>query len=208
MLTKNAPRFELKAASDGSFEGYASIFGEVDSYGEATDRGSFKSSLSARMPKMLWQHDQKRPIGKFTGAAEDSRGLYVKGSLLLSVQDGRDAKEHIDAGTVDGLSIGYFVKGDRVDQETNVRHLTNIDLQEVSVVTFPAGPSARITSLKSMELDELEAALRDGTLQRLSNRDAKRFISAWRQMNRTEDADEVPQPTPNELAAFFAACKA
>lgn len=203
MLTKNAPRFELKASTDGAFEGYASIFGEVDSYGEATDPGSFKASLSGRMPKMLWQHDQKRPIGTFTGASEDSRGLHVRGKLLLSVQDGRDAKEHIDAGTVDGLSIGYDAKGDTFDQKTGVRHLTSIDLHEVSVVTFPAGPSARITSLKAMELDELEDALRNGTLQRLSNRDAKRFVSAWRKMNSTEDFDDNSE----QLAALAAQIK-
>jgi uncharacterized protein len=208
MLTKDQKftGFELKAASDGTFEGYGSVFHEVDSYQEATEPGSFAKSIgSGRMPKMLWQHDQTRPIGTFSAVAEDSKGLHVRGKLLLSVPDGQHAKEHIDAGTVDGLSIGYNVKADRYDQKTGVRHLTEIDLHEISVVTFPAGPSARITSLKSIALEDLEDALRAGELPRLSNRDAKRFISAWRRMNAEEPQDDLPNP--DELAAFFAACK-
>lgn len=198
--------FELKAASDGSFEGYASVFGETDSYGEATDPGSFVDSLasikaSGRPLPLLWQHNPANPIGTFNALAEDSKGLHVKGRLLLDVQQAREAKTLIDARAVSGLSIGYMVRGDRIDKATGVRHLTNVDLQEISAVTFPAGPGARITSIKSMSLEDLEDSLRDGSLPPLSNREAKKFMAAWRAMQRQDDPDE---PNTEQLAKLAA----
>lgn len=207
--TLDSSAFEFKSSQDGSFEGYASVFSEVDSYKQATDPGSFTESLSrikesGRPLPLLWQHDTTKPIGTFTDLAEDSKGLHVKGKLLLDVQQGREAKSLIEAGAVSGLSIGYFVKGERFDQKTGVLHLTNIDLVEISAVTMPAGPGARITSIKSLTPDEVYDALRDGTLPRLSNREAKKFMAAWRALERD---DEPEAPNPEQLATLAAQMK-
>src|SRR5205085_3645991 len=105
---------EVKASGeDGTIEGYGSIFGNVDSYGEMVMPGAFAASLveagrKGRSIKMLWQHDPDRPVGVWDDLAEDKKGLYVKGRLLIDESaQAREAYGLIKAGAVDGLSIGY-----------------------------------------------------------------------------------------------------
>lgn len=150
--------FALKIKSvgeDGTIEGYGSVFGVEDSYGDVVAKGAFKSSLAEHksedtMPAMLWQHDPSEPIGVWTSMSEDTNGLAVKGQLALDTDLGKRAHALLKLGALNGLSIGFMTKKFQRDNKTNVRTLTEIDLWEVSLVTFPANGKARVTSVKSL----------------------------------------------------------
>lgn len=141
---------------DGSFSGYASVFNTVDLHTEQVAPGAFTKSLQRwrsqqQMPKMLWQHDPKTPIGIWQDIREDGYGLLVKGKLLLDIQQGREAYTLLKSGVVDGLSIGYdVIKAQRQDQR---RILQEIELHEISLVTFAANPAARVTACKQAKVN-------------------------------------------------------
>lgn len=150
--------------SDGAvIEGYASLFGQSDQGGDVVQKGAYAGSLAqlgeqARSVKMLWQHDPSLPIGVWDEVREDSRGLYVRGRLLDRVEKGREAVALIEAGAIDGLSIGYrTVKAAKTDK--GQRLLTELELWEVSLVTFPMLPSARVAA--KGEAPGTEAAMRE-----------------------------------------------
>jgi len=157
---------DLKVTDGACIEGYASYFGDADQGGDVVQKGAYAASLKAlaadgRQVKMLWQHDPAQPIGIWDEVREDARGLYVKGRLLESVGRGREAAALIAAGAIDGLSIGYrTVKAAKNDK--GQRLLQELELWEVSLVTFPMLPSARVgakgESLISADLRELAAA--------------------------------------------------
>lgn len=151
----------LKATPEGVIEGYASRFGEVDKGNDTIERGAYSKTLeTGRRVKMLWQHDPDSPIGVWDEAKEDETGLFVRGRILTDVQKGREAISLIEAGAVDGMSIGYrTVKADR--RSDGVRSLKELDLWEVSLVTFPMQESARIDTIKAAEMSrrEMEALL-------------------------------------------------
>ena len=134
--------------SDGAvIEGYASLFGQSDQGGDVVQKGAYAGSLAqlgaqARSVKMLWQHDPALPIGVWDEVREDSRGLYVRGRLLDRVEKGREAVALIEAGAIDGLSIGYRTK--RSEKAQSGRLLHEIELWEVSLVTFPMLQEARV----------------------------------------------------------------
>ena len=161
--------FTLKAMDDsGQIEGYGSIFGNVHADGHRVMPGAFAQSLLAfiskgRMPKMLWQHDQAQPIGIWEDVIEDDQGLRVKGRLLLQTPQGRTAYELLKADALDGLSIGYRLKDSKFNQDDRCLDLLEIDLHEISLVTFPANEEAGVTHIKSkpQTLRAFEAALRD-----------------------------------------------
>lgn len=142
---------EIKATAEGIIEGYGSVFGNVDSYGDIVLPGAFDATLrsAARLPAMLWQHDQSEPIGVWTSMREDARGLVVKGQLALGTQRGREALELIQLGALTGLSIGYRTVKSSYDEQSGIRSLSELELWEVSPVTFPANDAARITGAKS-----------------------------------------------------------
>lgn len=142
---------EVKADGAGKIEGYASRFGEKDQGGDIVAKGAFGMSLqSGRKPKMLWQHDPSQPIGVWDEVAEDDTGLYVKGRLLMDVAKGKEVASLIDAGAIDGMSIGYrTVDADRADDGARV--LKQLELWEVSLVTFPMLTSARVSAAKAAE---------------------------------------------------------
>lgn len=149
---------------DGTLiEGYASLFGECDQGGDVVGKGAYARSLTdiaakGRNVKMLWQHDPAQPIGVWDEVREDAKGLWVKGRLLDTTQKGREAASLIAAGAIDGLSIGYrTVKATKNDK--GQRLLTELELWEVSLVTFPMLPSARVAA-KSEALDADDAAMR------------------------------------------------
>ncbi|HKK35351.1 MAG TPA: HK97 family phage prohead protease [Paracoccaceae bacterium] len=156
-------------AEDGVLEGYASFFGAEDQGGDVVSPGAFAKSLAAlkaagRSVKLLWQHDPAEPIGVWDLVSEDARGLRVKGRLLAEVARGAEALALLRAGAVDGLSIGYrVVKAAR--RPEGGRLLTEIELWEVSLVTFPMLPEARASAAgepgprSAAGEDEGEAAL-------------------------------------------------
>jgi HK97 family phage prohead protease len=164
MEVKHLPLdIEVKAdGEEGEFTGYGSVFEVVDSQGDKITKGAFTSSLVKRMPKMLWQHDLGEPIGKWTEAREDSKGLYLRGKLSLGTTRGRDAYALMKDGALDGLSIGYRVPSGGAAREGNMRVLKEIDLWEVSLVTIPALSVAMVDGIKSGDFDEesLEELLR------------------------------------------------
>ena len=140
----------LSVSEDAVIEGYASLFGQVDQGSDVVQRGAYQSSLdglvkAGQRVKMLWQHDPAQPIGIWDEVREDNRGLWVKGRLLESTQKGREAAELIRAGAMDGLSIGYRTKR-AVKNDKGQRVLTELELWEVSLVTFPMLPSARVAA--------------------------------------------------------------
>jgi len=151
-----------------SFVGYGAYFDNVDAYGDKIVKGAFAASLARHKeagttPLMLLNHEAFRmPIGVWKSLSEDDSGLLVEGDLI-DTTSGRDAYVAMKAGAITGLSIGFMCKGYEIDG--NNRTITEADLLEVSVVTFPANDRARVTSVKSkqenetMTDDELKIAL-------------------------------------------------
>lgn len=184
---------EVKLAADPAagmkFSGYGAVFGNIDSYGDVIQPGAFADSLAAasktgNWPAMLSQHggygmtaDDMTPIGIWTGMAEDGVGLMVEGQLA-DTQRGRDAytllKMKVDGKSrpaLNGLSIGYVAKEwvARSKPDEPRRTLKKIDLYEVSLVTFPANPKARIAQVKSgagLTVTDAEKALREAGFSR------------------------------------------
>ncbi|KAB2849259.1 MAG: HK97 family phage prohead protease [Hyphomicrobiaceae bacterium] len=145
--------------ADGTFAGYASLFGKEDLGRDVVAPGAFAKSLAARGAigiKLLFQHDPNEPIGVWLDIREDARGLYAKGRLMPDVARAREVLALMRAGAVDGLSIGFkTVKGKR-DPRTGIRRLAEVDLWEISVVTFPMQPEARVACVKARRPTERE----------------------------------------------------
>jgi len=154
--------------TDGVFEGYASLFGEADLGKDVVMPGAFRDSLRKRgaaQVRLLWQHDPAQPIGRWLSIAEDLRGLRVRGRLNLAVSQARDIHALMRDGAVDGLSIGFRVERARAERPTGLRRLERLDLWEISVVTFPMLPGARVETVKQ-QAPTLAAHIR-GTAARL-----------------------------------------
>jgi HK97 family phage prohead protease len=164
------------SVTDGTvIEGYASLFGRRDQGGDVVSPGAYGRSLKAMAEaggrvKMLWQHDPAEPIGVWDEVREDAKGLWVKGRLLTDVARAREAAALIAAGAIDGLSIGYrTVKATKDDRGR--RSLDELELWEVSLVTFPMLPDARVgakgETSEAALMRDLAAVLR-GARQRLA----------------------------------------
>jgi len=152
----------------GTFEGYGSVFGNKDLGNDVIEAGAFAKSLKKRKPqnvKLLYQHKSDMPIGVFDEIREDEHGLVVKGRLALKTQAGAEAYELLKMGALDGLSIGFRVNPKEVsyDKRGNKRIIKEVDLMEVSLVTFPMNPQATVRSVKGEQysIREWENGLRD-----------------------------------------------
>jgi HK97 family phage prohead protease len=176
---------ELKSDDEGMVEGYGSVFGGVDSYGDTIEPGAFASSIAKRKPKMLWQHRMDKPIGVWDEVIEDGKGLRLKGRIA-DIELGREARQLIQMGAMDGLSIGYRTLQD--EMRGNNRILKQVDLWEVSFVTIPADAAATVTGIKSIATErDCEDALRD---MGFSRREAKAFVArGWGGIRNLRDAD-------------------
>ncbi len=174
--TKRAPLAVEEVEIDGSFSGYASIFGLPDLGNDVIECGAFTRALRQRGVsgvRMLWQHEAAEPIGVWTQIREDARGLYVEGRLAKGVARAREALELMRSGGLDGLSIGFRTVKARKDAWTGLRHIMEADLWEISVVTFPMLPQARVTGVKAAlpTIREFERWLtRDAGLSRTAAR--------------------------------------
>ncbi len=198
-LLRISSPIEFKRASDaadGTVQGYASTFGgEPDSYGDVIAPGAFTASLARHKaegtaPLMLWGHDSDRPIGRWTEFAQDEIGLPVKGGFNLDTVAGRDARAHVKAGDLGGLSIGYVIEpGGSKPGPHGTRILTALDLKEISIVGFPANRRARVTGVKSFgSRAELESILRE----HLPARAVKKLLSGgWPAMSADDDEPEA-----------------
>ena len=203
---------ELKAYHDddddenkGQFEGYASVFGNKDLGNDVVVAGAFRKSIrakGARKIKMLFQHDTKEPIGVYTQIKEDGNGLFVKGQLAMNTQKGREVYELMKMGAIDGLSVGYRVdaKGYNYDERGKKRYLKEVDLMEISAVTFPMNPKARVNSVKAEErtVRDWETFFRDES--GLSRSESKVAASAvFKALDQREVGDEQ-QGVMNSIA--------
>ncbi len=150
---------ELTVRDGTVIEGYASLFGQEDRGGDVVERGAYAASLKSlalggRKVRMLWQHDPSEPIGVWDEVREDERGLYVKGRLLADVARAREAAALLEAGAIEGLSIGYRTKRSKKD-DAGRRRLVELELWEVSLVTFPMLPDARVGAKGETPDDDL-----------------------------------------------------
>jgi len=189
---------ELKADDAGLVEGYGSVFGGLDSYGDTIEPGAFASSIAKRKPKMLWQHRMDKPIGVWDEVAEDGKGLRLKGRIA-DTELGKEARQLIKMGAMDGLSIGYRTLRD--EMRGNARILKEVDLWEVSFVTIPADAAATVTGLKSMATErDCEDALRE---MGFSRREAKAFVArGWGGIRDLRDAgDSLPDEVLRDAEA-------
>jgi HK97 family phage prohead protease len=189
-ISYQSAQFELKREpdQDGVFEGYASVFDIVDQGMDVVANGAFTKSLgSGRRVKMLWQHDQSQPIGVWDEIREDERGLFVRGRVLKDVQKGSEAQALMKAGAIDSLSIGYRTIAAMDEADGRVRKLLEIDLFEISVVTFPMLPDARITDVKSIQTErDFERFLRDAGYSR--KQAAALTLHGYKALNDQRDA--------------------
>ena len=182
---------ELKAYRDdeddeqkGMFSGYGSIFNNKDLGNDVMVEGAFAKSIAskgARGVKLLYQHKADEPIGVLDEIIEDRKGLKVKGRLAMGTQKGKEVYELMKMGAIDGLSIGYRVspKGATYDEKGKRRMLKEVDLMEISAVTFPMNPRARIQAVKGegKTVREWEGFLRDeGGLSRSESKVAANAV--------------------------------
>jgi HK97 family phage prohead protease len=142
-------------AADGTVEGYASLFGEVDQARDMVMPGAFRDTLALRGLRripMLFQHDPSEPIGIWLELTEDHRGLRARGKLIPDVQRAREILALVKAGAIDGLSIGFKTARARVDPRSRVRKIDAVDLWEISIVTFPLLAGARVHAVKNVRV--------------------------------------------------------
>jgi HK97 family phage prohead protease len=144
----------ISLTRDGNVEGYASLFGEIDQARDMVMPGAFTKTLAQRGLRkipMLFQHDPAEPVGIWLDLHEDFRGLWARGRLIPDVARGRELLALVSEGAIDGLSIGYRTVRGQIDPRTRVRKLYQVDLWEVSIVTFPLLAGARVRAVKQLQ---------------------------------------------------------
>lgn len=172
-LRRTTFRFKAETvAEDGTFEGYASVFGVVDDFGDIPLPGAFRASLAEHAaagtrPKGLWQHKPDEIINSWVSLTEDDVGLRCKGKFILDVNRAREAYAIMKAGEIDGLSIGFepgeceSCPANEVEERYaitpiwgsagptgTVRMMKSMTLWEISLVTFPASHRARVDGVR------------------------------------------------------------
>lgn len=220
MLTKNISLKDVQVKFEdesGIFSGYASVFNGVDSYNDTILPGAYKKVLKEETPKMFFNHNANAlPIGKWIELQEDGNGLFVRGELTPGNPEAEAVKAALKHGTLDGLSIGYSLDHDgyteKADGGRDIKEIKR--LYEISVVTFPADKAARISEVKSEDIDEiksirdLENFLREAGGFSKSNAQAlvakaKSLISVQRDAEKDEKAMQEVLERVNRLRAKF-----
>ncbi len=195
-----AVSFVLESSDEktGEFSGYASVFGNVDGGGDIVEPGAFAKTIAddfARI-KILSQHNQyELPIGKPLELREDEKGLYIRGKIS-DTQSGRDVQTLLKDGVLNELSIGYDAVDYSIDESTGIRHLKQIKLWEVSIVTWAMNDQATIDDVKSMA-EELRAEAKSGKMSRARLNALKPFISVVRELVEILGPFLEPQPEPD-----------
>lgn len=208
----NVP-FEIKEddiEETGIFKGYGSVFGNKDSHSDVVMPGAFtktilKGGRNGTGVAMLLQHDTRKPIGVWNMLAEDKKGLRVEGQLAMKTKDGQETHELMKLGALRGLSIGYDTIIDEIDNKKNLRYLKEVDLWEISPVTFGANLKATVTSVKEVKEilsqckteRDVERVLRDSDI--FSKTDALHFISIIKTALRDSKGKEVIDNPPSEM---------
>lgn len=138
---------------EGVIEGYASVFGNIDCYGDIVQKGAFEKCIKTyfpRYPKFIWSHNWEKVMGTVLEVKEDEHGLYFKAQFTLSVQEAREKYELIKAGAITDISFGYFVNDFSYNKDDN-RLLKEVTIYEISPVLVGANEEAMITSVKSAD---------------------------------------------------------
>ena len=203
--------FEVKSAhGSGEVEGYGSTFGNIDLGRDVMVPGAFRKSLEKRMESgkpipMLWQHDTREPVGLWSEYREDDRGLYLAGRVLVDTAKGRDAIVFAKNKVVTGLSIGFVTRDAEEDMNTGIRRLKEVDLLEVSLVTFPMNEEAQLIGAKFLEKSkdmterDFERWLREVCGR--SHREAKAAISRMLDLGAQRDVATLEAKTRAQVAA-------
>lgn len=204
---------EIKASADGTFEGYASVFGNVDSYGDIVMAGAYAKTIQERKSKirLLWNHDSHGlPIGTLTDLAEDSKGLKIT-AKFSSTTLAQDVRTLMGEGAIDSMSVGYqTIKATYGETEAEyVRYLNELKLYEVSAVLMPANELAVITGSKNLshlertitQLDDLiSVGIKSG--RPLSAENLTRLQNSYTQLHALLQAKSEPSvDTPVVLEA-------
>lgn len=169
-LTSHIEAKSLK--ENGEISGYASVFNVKDGYNDVTLRGAFAKAVNnfkaGRRPKLLWQHDASAPIGVIEEMHEDEHGLFIRCRLLLEIEKAREAYALLKCGAIDGFSIGYKIKDSYF--YNGARYLADIELLEISIVTFPACKEATIENVKNDENQSTDISNYIHLIKNISNK--------------------------------------
>ncbi len=146
-------------SGSGVFVGYASLFGRRDQSGDIVMPGAFRDTIAKRGSqgvRMLFQHDAAEPVGTWLELKETERGLHVTGRLDANVQRGRELFSLLESKGLDGLSIGFRALAAMRDRASGARLIRQIDLWEISLVTFPMLEGARVSQVKRRAFEAAE----------------------------------------------------
>ena len=144
--------------------GYASVFGVIDTHNDLVEKGAFKNAESHKV-KLLWQHDVTKPIGIISLLKEDEYGLLLEAEININTVAGAEAVELIKQKAVAGLSIGFSINSSDYNKEGS-RVISDVELREISIVTFPANQHAEIQCIK--EIDVTDSLLEQKNLKELA----------------------------------------
>jgi len=144
--------------------GYASVFGVIDTHNDLVVKGAFKNAESHKV-KLLWQHDVTKPIGIISLLKEDEYGLLLEAEININTVAGAEAAELIKQKAVAGLSIGFSINSSDYNKEGS-RVISDVELREISIVTFPANQHAEIQCIK--EIDVTDSLLEQKNLKELA----------------------------------------
>ncbi|MFM0224162.1 HK97 family phage prohead protease [Paraburkholderia dipogonis] len=192
----NTMEVKFDTTRQGNFEGYASVFSNIDSWGDIVLPGAFEETLARKdQVPMLFNHFMDNLIGRATDMKEDDIGLQFHGRLTPGASMATDVYQHMKAQALDGVSIGYRVQPGGADMDGKVRKLSRVDLLEISMVIAPANKLARadLGSLKAdfdpeemKSLADVESILRDAGMTRI---EAKSMLARVREIV-LRDADK------------------
>lgn len=196
---------EIKFASEdtGTFEGYASVFGNKDFQNDIIEKGAYSDTLKSRKAPvlMLYGHNPGRVIGKWTDLAEDSRGLHVRGEFTPGHTDAQNVRASAKHGAISGMSVGIVVR--EKEEQGDIRVIKSASLVEISLVSMPANDEARIDAGTVKALTEGMDSLKD----------AERILrdSGWSRAAATDFVSQlksIEQGDPDEVAALKAELEA
>ena len=208
MLETKDFTFDIKGIDDeGKFSGYASTFGNEDLVGDIVQKGAFTKTLlkGAEAVQMFYQHDSAEIIGEFTKLHEDEKGLFFEGQLFVKkIQRAKEVHFLMQKNKLKAVSIGYRIESKSFDADGR-RLLKQVDLMEISVVTYPANPEAtidRVKSISEMSEREFEKSLRD--VVGLSQKQAKALMSGgFAAMNRDDSQQDEKSSDLGDLLSYL-----
>lgn len=165
--TKHNQTFTIKSTSNNQviISGYASVYNIADHQNDVIISGAF-NNVNYNDVKFLWQHDSSKPIGIVNNLCENEYGLQVTAAINTNVRFGKEAIELIKQGAVNGLSIGFYINSSYY-RNNDQRIITDADLVEISIVTFPANTSATIQHILNTESPIDTESIKNNQLEKL-----------------------------------------